>query len=244
MAELPLFSVEGLTRRFPGSDRGLFGLSTEFRAGEFVLLAGSNGSGKTLLIKHLLALEEPTSGRVLFRGQPLKKVIRDLRGSVGMIFQHPEHQIIETRVRDDVAFGLRFTSLSESDIETRTGAALSLMGLEPFADAFTHTLSGGEKRRLALAGMLALEPEMLILDEPFNELDLAGMRALTGHLEILKRRGTAILLVSHDLEKTAGLADRVICLHEGRLVLDGAPGVVFHRLEEYGVRNPLNPWRP
>lgn len=243
MPELcPLFEVRGLEKRFPGSDRGLFGISTRLSEGEFTVLAGANGSGKTLLVKHLLALEEPSAGAVLFRGSPVKRCLPRLRQSVGMIFQHPEHQLIESEVREDASFGLRFTDLPEVAIQRRTGEVLDLMELTALGEAFTHTLSGGEKRRLALAGALVLEPEMLILDEPFNELDYRGIITLLKHLELLKARGTAVLLITHDLEKVIPLADRILCMDSGRLVLDGPPEELCPRLEEYGVRRPRHPW--
>ena len=239
MPDIPILQTKELGHRFPDGHWGLRDVSVSFRKGSFTIIAGPNGSGKTLLIKHLVGLSKPSEGSVLYKGRPLKKHIPELRCNVGGVFQHPEHQIIEQKVEDDAAFSLRFTKMSEAEISRKVDEVLETLDLSHLKKAHTHTLSGGEKRRLALAGVLALDPEMVIFDEPFSELDLYGIQAFTRHLKILKERGTAVCIVTHDIGKVSAYCDHLICMFKGTAARQGAPGELFPDLEKYGVRNPL-----
>jgi energy-coupling factor transport system ATP-binding protein len=209
----------------PASRLALDGVSLEIKECEFVALVGPSGSGKTTLIQHFTGLLRPSAGRVLVDGQELPErgpALTALRRRIGLVFQSPELQLFEETVFEDVAFGPRRLGLPEQEIAARVDWALRAMGLDPaaFASRSPHRLSEGEKRRVAVAGVLAMDPEMLVLDEPTAGMDPASVRRIADILENLHREGKTIVLVSHNIDLVYRLAQRVIVLVAGRMVLD------------------------
>jgi biotin transport system ATP-binding protein len=241
-----LFKARGLCHTFRDGAEGLADIDFSIADGEFVLVAGRNGSGKTLLARHLVGLSAPTAGELLFRGERLGKDKRALRSAVGYVFQDTDAQILGQTVAEDVAFGPANLRLSQREIERRTGEALKTARLEASGNRRPETLSGGEKRRLAIAGVLAAEPDCLILDEPFANLDLESIQDISRLLAELKARGTTLIVVTHELEKVFPLADRLIVLDHGRMRYDGAPDAPEPEFfAEHGLACPYEgffPW--
>lgn len=211
---------------------GLKDVSLEIRPGEFLGLIGPTGSGKSTLIQHLNGLLKPTSGNISYNGEDIFADAynrRALRGRVGLVFQYPEHQLFEADVFSDICFGPKNQGLDAESIKARAREAMDTVGLGPDYDSRSpFELSGGEKRRVAIAGVLAMQPEIMVLDEPTAGLDPEGRREL---LECLKRlqqeKGLGIVLVSHSMEDIAAFADRVAVLRRGELVLSGTPREIF-----------------
>lgn len=200
--------------------------------GEFWGIIGHTGSGKSTLVQHLNGLMLPSTGRVRVDGLDLgdKKQRREGRGRVGMVFQYPEYQLFEETVAKDIAYGPRNLGLSEEEIAARVDEALTLVGLAPelFAEKSPFDLSGGEKRRAALAGILAMRPKYLVLDEPMAGLDPKGRQSVMEMIAGLRARtGCAVVMVSHSMDDVAAHADHVLVLRAGRIALIGAPDAVF-----------------
>lgn len=208
-------------------------ISLEIHAGEAVGVIGATGSGKSTLVQHFNALLRPTRGRVYLDDVDIhaREVDRRrVRQQVALLFQYPEHQLFEETVEADVAFGPRNLSLGEDEVRKRVGRALRQVGLDParFGRRSPFTLSNGEMRRTAIAGLLAMRPRMLILDEPTAGLDPAGRREILGHIGRLRRDdGLTLVLISHSMDAIASLCERVVVLDHGRLVADGPVRTVF-----------------
>lgn len=221
-------------------------VSLTIEDGEFIGIIGHTGSGKSTLIQHLNGLLKATSGHIYYNGQDIYDEdynLKDLRNKVGMVFQYPEHQLFETTNFDDVCFGPKNQGLDKKEIELRAFEALrnvhfpeELFYQPPF------DLSGGQKRRVAIAGVLAMHPEVLILDEPTAGLDPAGRDEILGLLAQMKRElGITIILVSHSMEDVAEYVDRLFVMNGGELMYEGAPKDVFRHykeLEEVGLAAP------
>ena len=220
----------------PMAATGLDDVSLTIRQGEFLGIIGRTGSGKSTLIQHLNGLLKPSRGTVSWNGEDIfgeKYDRRALRGKVGLVFQYPEHQLFEETVIKDVSFGPKNQGLSEEDIRERARRAMDAVGLsEDYDERSPFDLSGGEKRRAALAGVLAMEPEILVLDEPTAGLDPAGRYRLLETLVALKKGGIGIVFVSHSMEDIAETADRIVVMHGGRVEMEGAPREIFRRGEE------------
>ena len=205
--------------------------------GEFVGLIGHTGSGKSTLIQHLNGLLKPSSGTIYLDGADIwaePKKIRSVRFRVGLVFQYPEYQLFEDTVRKDIAFGPKNMGLDAAEVERRVLAALSAVGLdESVLDKSPFALSGGQKRRVAIAGVMAMEPEVLILDEPTAGLDPRGRESILQMLrEYHERRGSTVVLVSHSMEEIARNAQRIIVLSGGGVCMEGTPAEVFARADE------------
>lgn len=215
----------------------LAGISLTIADGEFLGIIGHTGSGKSTLIQHLNGLLLPTDGDVLVDGLNTreKKLRKQIRSLVGMVFQYPEYQLFEETVERDISFGPKNMGLKEEEIHERVWEALRLVGLPPedFAEKSPFELSGGEKRRAALAGILAMRPKYLVLDEPMAGLDPRGRREILALIESLRRDyGTGIVMVSHSMDDVAMYADRIAVLDQGSLGMLGTPEEVFSRGEE------------
>lgn len=237
----PLFSLRNLTRVFPGGGGGVVravdGVNLDIGAGECLVVAGSNGSGKTVLMKMMAGLMEPSSGEVLFGGRPPGKGSR--RPAAGLVFQDADAQLIGETVLEDALFGPKNLGLSGADALRRAREALEAMGLSGKADCPPRLLSGGEKRRLAVAGVLAMGCQTLIMDEPFANLDWPGVVHTLESIRALKARRATVIILTHELEKVLAFAGRLVILHRGRVRDDGKPEAVLDRLDrEYGVRDP------
>ncbi len=208
-------------------------INLDIEHGEFIGLVGHTGSGKSTLVQLLNGLIKPTQGKVIVKDTVLtgKKVnLKDIRRSVGLVFQYPEHQLFEETIYADIAFGPKNLGLDKDEIEVRVKEALNLVNLdyEKFKDRSPFNLSGGQQRKIALAGVLALKPDVLILDEPSAGLDPQARDQLADLLRILhQEKNMTIILISHRMEEIAYLATRVIVMHQGEVVLDGTPAEVF-----------------
>jgi len=228
-----------LTHIFPNGTKAIENLSVQFHTGEFVIIAGANGSGKTVFIRHLNGLLTPTKGEVLINGEPLTKNIILARRKIGLIFQDSESQFVGQTVAEDVAFGPENLNLPALEVERVVCEALKHVELEDLSTASPRTLSGGQKRKLAIAGVLAMKPDIIIFDEPFTGLDYPGVKQVLQQLVELHKDGHTIILVTHELEKVLALADRLMIIHKGKLVDDGRPEDVIQQVEKYDIRMPL-----
>ena len=226
--------------------RALFDVNLEIEDGEFVGLIGHTGSGKSTLIQHLNGLIKASAGELYYNGENIYSHGYDmnrLRSKVGLVFQYPEHQLFEVDVLTDVCFGPKNQGLSSEEAEVRAKKALEQVGLDPcYYKQSPFELSGGQKRRVAIAGVLAMEPEVLILDEPTAGLDPRGRDEILDQIDRLHReRHMTIILVSHSMEDVARYADRLIVMNHGQKVFDGAPKKVFRHyreLETMGLAAP------
>ena len=218
----------------------------EIPDGQFVGLIGHTGSGKTTLIQHLNGLIKPTSGTIYYEGTDIHSEgysLRDLRSKVGLVFQYPEHQLFEIDVFSDVCYGPKNLGLGKEEVEERAKEALRLVGLdERYWEQSPFELSGGQKRRVAIAGVLAMNPKVLILDEPTAGLDPKGRDEILEEISQLhQERKMSIILVSHSMEDIARYADRLIVMNHGEKAFDGAPKEVFEHyreLETMGLAAP------
>jgi len=216
----------------------LRGVTLSIEAGTFVGLLGPTGSGKSTLIQHFNALLRPTSGSVRVAGIDLSQPradVRTVRRKVGLVFQYPEHQLFEETVFDDVAYGPRNLGLATPEIQDRVHDALRLVGVDP--DAFGRrspfSLSGGEMRRVAIAGVLAMQPEVLVLDEPAAGLDPQGKQEILGQIRTLHReRGLTVILITHSMDEAAQLVDRIVVMNSGQVAMDGPVRGIFRRADE------------
>lgn len=200
--------------------------------GDFLGLIGHTGSGKTTLVMHMNALLKPTGGRVLVDGQDINAQDydrREVRRRVGLVFQYPEHQLFEETVAKDVAFGPKNLGLSDAETQDRVTEALGRVGLDPaeISERSPFDLSGGQMRRAAIAGVLAMRPETLILDEPTAGLDPSGRKDILGVIERLHADGTTVVMVSHSMEDIAKLATRIAVMAQGQMAAIGAPQDIF-----------------
>lgn len=228
--------IEGLTHTYmadsPFQATAIHDVSLTVGDGDFLGLIGHTGSGKTTLIMHMNGLLKPTSGRVLVDGKDIHEKGFDkrlVRRRVGLVFQYPEHQLFEETVTRDVAFGPRNLELSDAEVGERVAEALARVGLaqEEIGERSPFDLSGGQMRRVAIAGVLAMRPGTLILDEPTAGLDPSGRRDILGLIQRLHADGTTVVMVSHSMEDVARLATRIGVMNHGQLAMVGAPGEVF-----------------
>lgn len=221
-------------------------VSFEIKDGEFVGLIGHTGSGKSTLIQHLNGLIHATSGRIYYGGEDIYAEgynMKSLRSKVGLVFQYPEHQLFEVDVFSDVCFGPKNQGLSDTEQRERAAEALRQVGLEEkLWEQSPFELSGGQKRRVAIAGVLAMHPEVLVLDEPTAGLDPRGRDEILEQISTLhKERGITIVLVSHSMEDIAMFADRLMVMNQGELLFDAPPKEVFthyRELERIGLGAP------
>lgn len=221
-------------------------VNLEIGDGQFIGLIGHTGSGKSTLIQHFNGLLKATSGDLLYNGESIYAPgydMKQLRSRVGLVFQYPEHQLFEVDVFSDVCFGPRNQGLPEEEVKERAREALALVGMdESFYEQSPFELSGGQKRRVAIAGVLAMHPEVLILDEPTAGLDPRGRDEILGQIEKLHReKGMTIILVSHSMEDVARYADRLIVMNHGEKIFDDTPRNVFRHyreLEAIGLAAP------
>ena len=225
--------------------KALNDVSLTINKGEFIGIIGHTGSGKSTLIQHFNGLEKATSGTIYFNGQDIYDKdfnMKSLRSKVGLVFQYPEHQLFETTVLEDVKFGPKNLGLDKLEVDLRAFEAIKQVGLsEKSYDASPFELSGGQKRRVAIAGVLAMKPEILILDEPTAGLDPRGRDEILDQIAKLHKEGLTVILVSHSMEDVAKYADRIIAVNSGKIAFDGTPKEVFRHykeLERMGLSAP------
>lgn len=223
----------------PYEKTALHEVNLTIHEGEFVGIIGHTGSGKSTLVQHLNGLLHPTTGTVTVNGIDLvgkTKEVRDMRHQVGMVFQYPEHQLFEETIAKDIAFGPTNLGVDGEEVERRVREAMDFVGLdyETYANRSPFHLSGGQMRRVAIAGVIALNPSYLILDEPSAGLDPFGREEIFGEIvKLHEKKGITVILVSHNMEDIARMANRLIVMHQGKVLLDGAPMDIFrhHRQE-------------
>jgi len=237
----PIIRVENLTHTYglntPFCRSAVDSVNMEIYKGEFLGVIGHTGSGKSTLIQHLNGLLQPTSGTIYLDGRDIwaePKKIRDVRFRVGLVFQYPEYQLFEETVYKDIAFGPKNMGLDEKEVDRRVRSALAFAGLgEEMLDKSPFDLSGGQKRRVAIAGVIAMEPEVLILDEPSAGLDPAGRKSLLGNIRAYHRQtGATVVMVSHSMDEVAENVDRIVVLADAGVVMSGTPHEVFSRAQE------------
>lgn len=243
--------IENLTHIYspngPFEKKALDNVNIEINDGDFVAIIGHTGSGKSTLIQHMNGLEKATSGKIFIDDIDItaKDVkLTDIRKKVGLVFQYSEYQLFEETIEKDIAFGPTNLKLSEEEIKNRVKKAMEMVGLdyETYKDKSPFDLSGGQKRRVAIAGVIAMEPKVLILDEPTAGLDPKGRDDILGQIRQLHDKyGMTIVLVSHSMEDVAKLAEKIIVMNKGKVVLTGTPKEVFKEvdiLEEIGLGVP------
>ena len=235
-----IIEIENLSHRFPDGTLGIDEINLTIQEGTFVVISGQNGSGKTTLLRHLNGLLLPDRGTVRLSGVPVSKNLVKARQIVGMVFQDSDSQIVGETVYDDVAFGPENLCLDRSEIKRRVYDALEAVGLTGLAEQRPHLLSGGEKRRLAIAGVLSMKPRVIVFDEPFSNLDYPGIRQLLEQILSLLKAGHTIIVATHELEKVIAHADHLVIMKDGTIVRDGLPEEMVKGVEAFGVREPYN----
>lgn len=233
-----MIEIRDLHVRFSDGTQALKGIDLDIPAGEFLLICGPNGSGKTTLLRSLAGLMKVTSGSIrIFGADPLGES-RRIRSQIGIVFQDPDSQIVGETVWEDVAFGPENLELSPQEIKGRVEGALQMTNLSDLAQKPCYLLSGGEKKRLALAGVMAMEPKVILFDEPFANLDYPSTREVLGFMLRRQREGHTLVVTTHDLDKVSAHADRLVVLHQGRIAAMGKPEDLFAALPAFGVRPP------
>jgi energy-coupling factor transport system ATP-binding protein len=230
----------------PYEKKAIQGISLEIKKGEFVGLIGQTGSGKSTLVQHFNGLLKPSEGEVYINGVNIwdnKKDLKKLRYEVGLVFQYPEHQLFEETTYKDIAFGPVNMGLDEEEVKKRVIDSINIVGLETSVlEKSPFELSGGEKRRAAIAGVLAMKPDILILDEPTAGLDPSGRELILSKIkDMYKQLDMTVILISHSMEDIARFVGRIIVMHEGKIVLDGLPSSIFNKvsqLESIGLSVP------
>ncbi|MBE6947061.1 MAG: energy-coupling factor transporter ATPase [Ruminococcaceae bacterium] len=237
----PILEVKDLTHIYsagtPFEHTALEGVSFSVERGEFIGIIGHTGSGKSTLIQHLNGLLKPTSGQILLDGKDIwenKQATRQARFRVGLVFQYPEYQLFDETVYKDIAFGPKNMGLSKEEIDNRVREAAGFVGIsQEQLQVSPFDLSGGQKRRVAIAGVIAMEPEVLILDEPTAGLDPAGRNEILENIEAYRKaKNATVMMVSHSMNDVARLTDRLIVMNGAHLVMDGTPQEVFSRAQE------------
>ncbi len=242
-----MIELDGVTRRYGGRGDGstpddggvaVDDVTLSIDDGEFVVIAGANGSGKTTLVRTFNGLVTPDSGTVSVNERPVEEDLVAAREAVGMVFQDPRDQLVAATVGADVAFGPENLGLPHAEIDRRVREALEAVNMTGRTDERIATLSGGERERVAIAGALAMEPDHLVCDEPFTGLDEPARRGVLGRLRELRREGTGVVVVTHDLRDVLDLADRVVGLSGGRVAVDAPPEEALATLPDLDVRVP------
>ena len=243
--------IENLTHVYmpktPFETIALDNVNLELEEGKFYALIGHTGSGKSTLIQHLNGLLKPTSGKIIIDGMDItdkKTVMSDVRKKVGLVFQYPEYQLFEETIAKDIAFGPKNLGLSDEEVSIRVKRAMDMVGLdyEKFKDLSPFEISGGQKRRVAIAGVVAMEPKVLILDEPIAGLDPRGRDAILQQIKLLHEEYKhTVILVTHSMEDVADVAEEVIVMSDAKIMMKGTPREVFTKidlLEEVGLGAP------
>jgi biotin transport system ATP-binding protein len=233
-----MIEIKNLHHHYPDGTRALKGIDLAISKGEFLLICGPNGSGKTTLIRLISGLMKPTSGSIQVNGLNPVRDSKEVRRLVGMVFQDPDSQIVGETVKEDVAFGPENLGLPPKEIADRVDWALRVMGLKDLSEKPCYLLSGGEKRRLAIAGVLAMRPEVILFDEPFSFLDYPGIREVLKHMVHLNREGHTLVVATHDVEKVIAHVNRIAIIHNGELKKAGPPEELMEKLPEFGIRPP------
>ena len=238
-------SIKNLSYTYPDGTHALKNANMEILKGQKVAIMGPNGAGKSTLFSHFNGLTEPKSGYLEIDGKKMeydKKTLLEIRQKVGIVFQDPNDQLFAPTVKEDVAFGPMNLGLSYEEVEKRVDEALTLVGMEKFKDKTPHHLSGGQQKRVAIAGIIAMKPEIMILDEPTAGLDPQGVDKVLDILNNLNKEGMTIVISSHDIEMVNGFAEKIFVLNEGEILASGDKNEIFSNkelLKEAHLKAPI-----
>lgn len=227
-------STENLSFTYPDGTRALKNINIEIEKGEKVAIIGPNGAGKSTLFSHFNGLTEPTSGCVKIEGKPIsfeKDELLKVRQKVGIVFQDPNDQLFAPTVKEDIAFGPMNLGLSYDEVEKRVEDALKMVGMENYEDKTPHHLSGGQQKRIAIAGIIAMKPELMILDEPTAGLDPDGVEKVLNNMNQLNEEGMTLIISSHDIDMISKYADKIFVLYNGEIIESGNKNKIFSDME-------------
>ena len=227
-------STENLSFTYPDGTRALKNINIEIEKGEKVAIIGPNGAGKSTLFSHFNGLTEPTSGCVKIEGNPIsfeKDELLKVRQKVGIVFQDPNDQLFAPTVKEDIAFGPMNLGLSYDEVEKRVEDALKMVGMENYEDKTPHHLSGGQQKRIAIAGIIAMKPELMILDEPTAGLDPDGVEKVLNIMNQLNEEGMTLIISSHDIDMISKYADKIFVLYNGEIIESGNKNKIFSDME-------------
>lgn len=227
-------STENLSFTYPDGTRALKNITIEIEKGEKVAIIGPNGAGKSTLFSHFNGLTEPTSGCVKIEGKPIsfeKDELLKVRQKVGIVFQDPNDQLFAPTVKEDIAFGPMNLGLSYDEVEKRVEDALKMVGMENYEDKTPHHLSGGQQKRIAIAGIIAMKPELMILDEPTAGLDPDGVEKVLNIMNQLNEEGMTLIISSHDIDMISKYADKIFVLYNGEIIESGNKNKIFSDME-------------
>lgn len=233
-----MIEIRNLHLQYPDETHALRGIDLTISDGEFLLICGPNGSGKTTLTRLICGLMKPTAGSISIDGLDKPHSSGEIRRLVGMVFQDADSQIVGETVKEDIAFGPENMGLSQDEITQRVDGALGVMGLHALSEKPCYLLSGGEKRRLAIADVLAMKPRTILFDEPFSHLDYPAIQEVLRHLIQLHREGHTLVVTTHDVEKVIAHVDRIAIIQNGELKASGIPDEIVPRLSQFGIRPP------
>lgn len=227
-------STENLSFTYPDGTQTLKNINIEIEKGEKVAIIGPNGAGKSTLFSHFNGLTEPTSGCVKIEGKPIsfeKDELLKVRQKVGIVFQDPNDQLFAPTVKEDIAFGPMNLGLSYDEVEKRVEDALKMVGMENYEDKTPHHLSGGQQKRIAIAGIIAMKPELMILDEPTAGLDPDGVEKVLNIMNQLNEEGMTLIISSHDIDMISKYADKIFVLYNGEIIESGNKNKIFSDME-------------
>lgn len=228
-------STENLSFTYPDGTRALKNINIEIEKGEKVAIIGPNGAGKSTLFSHFNGLTEPTSGCVKIEGKPISfekdELLLKVRQKVGIVFQDPNDQLFAPTVKEDIAFGPMNLGLSYDEVEKRVEDALKMVGMENYEDKTPHHLSGGQQKRIAIAGIIAMKPELMILDEPTAGLDPDGVEKVLNIMNQLNEEGMTLIISSHDIDMISKYADKIFVLYNGEIIESGNKNKIFSDME-------------
>ena len=239
-----ILSTENLSYKYPDGTQALKNINLSIKKGEKVAIMGPNGAGKSTLFSHFNGLTEPEEGSVIVKGEKItytKDNLLSIRQKVGIVFQNPNDQLFAPTVKEDVAFGPMNLGLSLEEVENRVNESLKMVGMEGYESKTPHHLSGGQQKRVAIAGIVAMRPEIMILDEPTAGLDPKGVDQVLNILETLNKEGLTIVISSHDVELITEFVDRVILLNNGKIIAEGNVDEIFSNnelLKEASLKPP------
>jgi cobalt/nickel transport system ATP-binding protein len=229
-----IIQTENMSFTYPDGTSALHNINIEIKEGERVAIVGSNGAGKSTLFAHFNGINQPTSGLIKIDGEPAiyeKKELLKIRQKVGIVFQNPDDQLFAPTVIEDVAFGPMNIGISDDEVDERVEEALELVGMSGLEKKAPHHLSGGQKKRVAIAGILAMRPEIMVLDEPTTGLDPKGVDQVMEILYMLNKEDMSIIIASHDVEMVTQFADKIFVLHDGQIIGQGTPAEIFNNYE-------------
>lgn len=227
-------STENLSFTYPDGTQALKNINIEIEKGEKVAIIGPNGAGKSTLFSHFNGLTEPTSGCVKIEGKPIsfeKDELLKVRQKVGIVFQDPNDQLFAPTVKEDIAFGPMNLGLNYDEVEKRVEDALKMVGMENYEDKTPHHLSGGQQKRIAIAGIIAMKPELMILDEPTAGLDPDGVEKVLNIMNQLNEEGMTLIISSHDIDMISKYADKIFVLYNGEIIESGNKNKIFSDME-------------